>query len=206
MAPPWPRGRAASTPISYAQRVASLNDAGRGLAGAAPVPFDDRLGPLRRREVDLVVTRLPLDQPDIVVGPLLSTGDRRVVMLGRTHPLADRADLSVEDLAGHDVRRPYGLTAEQAEATCPATTPSGRPIRFVDARIVDNAELLYLLARGRLVHPTVAPFVEHFQHLDVVAVPLRDLPSSTCALAGLRAVTDPNRDALLDIVEQLSTS
>jgi len=168
-------------------------------------PFGDRLGPLRRHEVDLVVTRLPLDQPDIVVGPVLSAADQRVVMLGRTHPLADRADLSIEDLADHDVRRPYGLTAEQAEATCPARTPSGRQIRFVDAPVDDNAELLYLLARGRLVHPTVAPFAGHFQHPDVVAIPLRDLPPSTCALARLRNVIDPNRDALLDIVEELST-
>jgi hypothetical protein len=70
----------------------------------------------------------------------------------------------------------------------------------------DNAELLYLLARGRLVHATVAPFAEHVQHPDVVAIPLRDLPSSTCALAGLSDVIDPNRDALLDIVEELSTT
>ncbi|WP_170216133.1 LysR family transcriptional regulator [Asanoa ferruginea] len=166
-------------------------------------PFDDRLGPLRRREVDLVVARLPLDEPDIVVGPVLSHADQRVVMLGRTHPLADRADLSIEDLAGHDIRRPYGLTAQQAEATCPARTPSGRPIRFVDAPVDDNAELLYLLARGRLVHATVAPFAAHFQHPDVVAIPLRDLPPSTCALVGLRDVADPNRDALLDMVEEL---
>lgn len=69
----------------------------------------------------------------------------------------------------------------------------------------DNAELLYLLARGRLVHPTVAPFAEHFQHPDVVAIAVRDLPSSICALACLRDVEDPNRDALLDIVEELST-
>jgi DNA-binding transcriptional LysR family regulator len=169
-------------------------------------PFDDRLGPLRRREVDLAVTRLPLEQPDIVVGPVLNAADQRVVMLGRTHPLAARADLSIEDLTDHDVRRPYGLTAEQAEATCPARTPSGRPIRFVDAPVDDNAELLYLLARGRLVHPTVAPFAEHFQHPDVVAIPLRDLPPSTCALARLRDVVDPNRDALLAIVDQLSAN
>ena len=169
-------------------------------------PFDDRLGPLRRREVDIAVTRLPLDQPDIVVGPVLSVADQRVVMVGRTHPLAGRADLSVEDLADHDVRRPYGLTAEQAEATCPARTPSGRQIRFVDAPVDDNAELLYLLARGRLVHPTVAPFAEHFQHPDVVAIPLRDLPRSACALACLRNVEDPNRDALLDVVKEFSTT
>jgi DNA-binding transcriptional LysR family regulator len=169
-------------------------------------PFDDRLGPLRRREVDLAVTRLPLEQPDIVVGPVLNVADQRVVMLGRTHPLAGRADLSIEDLADHDVRRPYGLTAEQAEATCPARTPSSRPIRFVDAPVDDNAELLYLLARGRLLHPTVTPFAEHFQHPDVVAIPLRDLPPSTCALARLRDVVDPNRDALLAIVDQLSAN
>jgi DNA-binding transcriptional LysR family regulator len=166
-------------------------------------PFHDRLGPLRRHEVDLVVTRLPLDQPDIAVGPALSAADQRVVMVGRTHPLADRTDLSVEDLAGHDVRRPHGVPAELAEATCPPKTPSGQPIRFVDAPVDDNAELLYLLARGQLIHPTVAPFAQHFQHPDVVAIPLRDLPPSQCALAQLKDDDAPARDAFTNIVEQV---
>ena len=165
-------------------------------------PFDDRLGPLRRHEVDLVVTRLPLDQPDVAVGPVLST-DERVVMVGRNHPLAGRTDLSTEDLIGHDVRRPHGVPAELAEATCPARTPSGRLIRFVDAPVDDNAELLYRLARGQLIHPTVAPFAEHFQHADVVAIPLRDLPPSTCALAGLKDDDAPARDAFSRIVEEV---
>jgi DNA-binding transcriptional LysR family regulator len=166
-------------------------------------PFDDRLGPLRRREVDLVVTRLPLDQPDVAVGPVLGTADERVVMVGRTHPLAGRIDLSTEDLIGHDVRRPHGVPFELAEATCPARTPSGRRIRFVDAPVDDNAELLYLLARGQLIHPTVAPFAQHFQHPDVVAVPLRDLPPSTCALAGLKDDDAPARDAFSRIVDEV---
>jgi hypothetical protein len=50
----------------------------------------------------------------------------------------------------------------------------------------------------------VPPFAEHFPHPDVVTVPLRDLPPSTCAPAALRDVTDPTRDPLLDIVEELS--
>jgi DNA-binding transcriptional LysR family regulator len=165
-------------------------------------PFDDRLGPLRRREVDLVVTRLPLDQPDIAVGPVLST-DERVVMVGRIHPLADRTELTTEDLIGHDVRRPQGVPAELAEATCPARTPSGRLIRFVDAPVDDNAELLYLLARGQVIHPTVAPFAQHFQHPDVVAIPLRDLPPSTCALASLKDEATPARDAFNRIVKEV---
>lgn len=166
-------------------------------------PFEDRLGPLRRREVDLVVTRLPLNQPDIWVGPVLVVADQRVVMLGRTHPLADRADLSVEDLADHEVRRPLGVPPELAEATCPHTTPSGRPIRFVDAPFDDNAQLLYDLARGRLIHPTVAPFAQHFQHPDVVTIPLRDLPPSTCALAGRKVDESPARDAFIGTVHEV---
>jgi hypothetical protein len=37
-----------------------------------------------------------------------------------------------------------------------------------------------------------------------VAIPLRDLPPSTCALARLRDVKDPARDAFLDIVDALT--
>ena len=165
-------------------------------------PFADRLGPLRRREVDLLVTRLPLDQPDILIGPVLSDADQRVVMVGRTHPLAGHAALSIEDLVGHDVRRPHGLVPELAAATCPPTTPSGKKIRFVDVPVDDNAELLFILARGRLIHPTVEPFAEHFQHHDVVSVPLRDLAPSACALAHLRD-DDPARDAFIAVVEEL---
>lgn len=179
----------------------------RTYAGAgvqlSTTPFDDRLGPLRRREIDLVVTRLPLDQPDVVIGPVLSAADERVVMLGRSHPLAGRPVLSIEDLVDHDVRRPYGLSPELAEATCPRRTPSGRPIRFVDAEVEDNAQLLYLLAKGNLVHPTVAPFASHFRHPEVIAVPVHDLPPSACALAALRGVEDPDRDAFVDIVQQV---
>ncbi|MGH3384974.1 MAG: hypothetical protein ACRDO1_10385, partial [Nocardioidaceae bacterium] len=79
-------------------------------------------------------------------------------------------------------------------------------IRFVDAPVDDNAELLYLLARGRLIHPTVAPFAQHFQHPDVVAIPLRDLPPSTCALAGLKDDGAPARDAFSRIVEEVLTT
>lgn len=169
-------------------------------------PFDDRLAPLRRREVDLVVTRLPLNQPDIVVGPLLGHPDKRVVMLGRAHPLAARADICVDDLVGYVVRRPYGVPNELAEATCPSIAPCGEPIHFVDAPVADNAELLYLLARGEVIHPTVAPYSHHFRHPDVVARPLRDLPDSRCALAHLRSDHSEARDTFLDIVAKLAAA
>ncbi|TDU83566.1 DNA-binding transcriptional LysR family regulator [Kribbella voronezhensis] len=163
-------------------------------------PLNDRLGPLRRREVDLSVTRLPLDQPDIVIGPLLSKDDRRVVMVAGDHPLAGRREVSVEDFADYPVRRPADVP-ELAEAACPSYTPSGRAIVPSDIEVNDVSELLLLIAQGRLVHPTVAPFAEHFRHPGIAIVPVRDLPPSSTALAWLDGYEHPARDLFVATVE-----
>jgi hypothetical protein len=43
------------------------------------------------------------------------------------------------------------------------------------------------IALGELVHPTVPSFLDHFQHPNVVGVPIRDLPASETALVWLTA-------------------
>jgi DNA-binding transcriptional LysR family regulator len=171
-----------------------------GTVRLAASPFTDRLGPLRRGDVDLAVTRLPLRQPDIEVGPLLSAEDSRVVMVAVDHPLAQRSEVTLEDLADYEVRRSPDDPSEVAEASCPSTTPSGRPIVAADIPVGDVSELLLLVAQGRLVHPTTAPFAEHFRHVDIAVVPLVDLPPSSSALCWLRGVPNPGRDAFLDVV------
>ena len=165
-------------------------------------PLTDRLGPLRRREVDLTVTRLPLDQPDIVIGPLLTRGEPRVVMVAADHPVAGRRTVSVEDFADLPMRRPADAP-ELAEAACPSRTPGGRPVVPSDVQVDDVAELLLLIARGRLVHSTVAPFAEHFRHPGIAVVPVRDLPPSSTALAWLRGHEHPGRDAFTAVVERV---
>lgn len=168
-------------------------------------PFNDRLGLLRRGEVDLTVTRLPLEQPDIEIGPLLSEGDARVLMVAADHPLAARGEVSVEDLADYPVRRPTDVPEELAEAGCPSRTPSGRPIVAADVEVNDISELLLLIAQGRLVHPTVAPFADHFRHPEITVLPLRGLPPSPCALAWLRGREHASRDAFARAVCEVST-
>lgn len=160
------------------------------------VPFNDHLGPLRRGEVELAVTRLPLRQPDIEIGPLLSRGDPRVVMVATDHPLAARSVVTVEDLAEHPVRRPPDQPEELTEASCPSHTPSGRPILADGVPVNDVSELLLLIAQGRLVHPTVAPFAEHFRHPDIAVVPLADLPPSSSALCWLRSTQAATRSSV----------
>jgi DNA-binding transcriptional LysR family regulator len=165
-------------------------------------PLNDRLGPLRRREVDLSVTRLPLDQPDIVIGPLLSQDDPRVVMVAVDHPLAGRPHVSVEDFADYPVRKPSDVP-ELAEASLPSHTPTGRPIVPSDAEVNDISELLLLIAQGRLIHSTVAPFAEHFRHPGIAIVPMSDLPPSSTALAWLKGHEHPARDTFVSTVQQV---
>jgi hypothetical protein len=77
------------------------------------------------------------------------------------------------------------------------------PIAFADIEVNDVSELLLLIAGDTLVHPTVAPFAEHFRHPDIAIVPVRDLPPSSSALAWLRATEDPGRDAFTATVRRV---
>ncbi len=124
-------------------------------------------------------------------------------MVARDHPLAGRHDVSVEDFADHPVRRPDDVP-ELAEASCPRRTPSGRPIVPADLPVDDVSELLMLIARGRLMHPTVAPFAEHFRHPDITIVPVRDQPPSSSALVWLSGHEDPGRDAFVATVRRVA--
>ena len=52
--------------------------------------FGDRFDSLRRGEIDLMLTRLPVDEPDLVVGPLVDR-EPRVLAVAHDHPLATAA-------------------------------------------------------------------------------------------------------------------
>jgi DNA-binding transcriptional LysR family regulator len=152
-------------------------------------PFGDRLRPLRAGELDLIATRIPLEQPDLVVGPTLSR-DRRVLAVASDHPLAGRKRVSIEEVADYEVARLASLPKELSAALVPARTPTGRLIRRRREEVRDLSELLTLVARGKLVHPTVAPFGEYFAHAGIVYVPIADMPPSSSALVWRRR--DPN--------------
>ena len=143
--------------------------------GLAPEQFDL----LRRGQLDLLVMRMPVNDPDLVTGPMLTTEDR-VVIVAADHPLAGRASVSVEDLAGYTTTDVAGAPRELMDVFSPPHTPSGRPIRRAYIRSIQEAAMR--AATGELVHPTVASFLEYYPHPGLVAVPVRDLPPSTTAV------------------------
>ena len=86
----------------------------------------DPLGPLRRDEIDLMATRLPIRQPDLVVGPTLAR-EPRVLAVARDHPLADRDKVSVEDIADYPMAPITDSPKELIDTVFPRETPGGRP-------------------------------------------------------------------------------
>jgi DNA-binding transcriptional LysR family regulator len=139
------------------------------------VDLFDPWADLRRGEVDVVVNWLAVDEPDLTAGPAIGSRDR-VLAVGASHPLAARASVQAEELADWEVGGYFRtLPAALLDTIIPPCTPSGRPIRRVEAGIRSSGELLSEIARGRLIHTTVAG-VQAFRRDDIALVPIEGLP------------------------------
>lgn len=98
--------------------------------------FNDTIDGLRRHGADLAFVYAPIDEPSLVVTPLLS--EPRVVVLPRTHRLAGRDSLAPSDLAGEmfvtqpdsapqEWRDFWMLVDESADGRRSARTSARRP-------------------------------------------------------------------------------
>jgi DNA-binding transcriptional LysR family regulator len=147
---------------------------------------------LRREDVDLAAMRLPITETDIAVGPQL-TSEERVLAVSADDPLAQRDQVSVEDLAGRAVVDFPALPRPGVDAFIPPRTPSGARLERVTVN--SFGELMMRIALGEIVHPTVQGFFEGHRHPGVVAVAIRDLSPSQTALAWLASNRSPKVQA-----------
>lgn len=167
------------------------------------VEWSDPLGPLRRDEVDITAIRFPIRQPDLTVGPVLTT-DARALAVAEGHPLASRRFVTVEDLAPHTLGFISTTPQEILDAFLPRATPSGRPIAWRE--VLNPVHMLTLVARGEIVHATVASLPEYLPYPGVTFVPISDLPPSSAGLvwrtsgetAAIRAFARAARDVVGD--------
>lgn len=152
------------------------------------VALADILGTLRRGDVDVLAVRLPLDQPDLVIGPTLSH-EPRVLAVNRDHPLAGRREVTLEDIADYKVALFDTLPQELEQALVPSHTPGGRPIERLRRPIRNLGEVAMFVAKGDIVHLTV-PSMADYWGPDIVYIPVSGMPESSEALVWLRRNTD----------------
>jgi DNA-binding transcriptional LysR family regulator len=130
---------------------------------------------LRTGEIDVLIHWLVVDEPDLTAGPAIGRQDR-VVAVAVSHPFARRRTVNVEDLAGQPVAQPpAAFPSALWKALVPPTTPSGMPIpRTHDVRSLP--EVWALVARGLIVHPTLASMAQLLRRDDIVLIPISGLP------------------------------
>ena len=168
------------------------------------VSWDDPFGPLRENDVELMATWLPLKEPDLVVGPVLSR-QPRVLAVARDHPLATRDAVDVEELAEHRVPRFEGWPKELEEALAPSRTATGRPIPDSRFRVGERGmlDISVRVARGEFVYVTVPSAAPHMGESDLVYVPMTGMPPLVSALVWRRPARDPKLREFLAVAREL---
>jgi DNA-binding transcriptional LysR family regulator len=166
--------------------------------------WEDPVGWLREGEVEVMATWVPLEQPDLVVGPTL-TRQPRVLAVARDHPLAGRDSVDVEELADHRVARFDNWPTDLREAAVPSRTPQGRPIHGTAAGVGDRAllDLPVRVARGELVFPTVGSAAPYMGEFDLAFVPITGMAPLRSALVWRRPARDPKLRAFIGVARDV---
>jgi DNA-binding transcriptional LysR family regulator len=188
------------SPISAGRHVVNIVRTFRRWHPDADVAFTSTgwgrsyLDVLRAGEVDMLAIRLPLSEPDITIGPVLSHEERALVV-ARHDPLAERESVSLEELADRHASCTPAFPHETMDALVPPVTPDGRTLRRVANHDVE--ETLMRVALGEQVHLTVRSFLEYHAHPRLKSIPIADMPASETALAWLSANNSPKIHAFL---------
>ncbi|MFI0448672.1 LysR family substrate-binding domain-containing protein [Actinomadura sp. 6N118] len=162
----------------------------------------DPLGPLRIGDVDVLITRLPVEEPDLTVGPVLLS-EPRMLAVPVGHPFSRRSSVPVEDLARVEVIDIVGPAPDYWwEFHVPTTTPNGRPINRRHG-VRTFQELLTAIANGLGVSPVVESVSRYYARPDIVLVPMRDMPASEVALVWRTAGETARVRAFADAAERV---
>jgi DNA-binding transcriptional LysR family regulator len=149
---------------------------------------------LRRGDIDVLCNWLAVGEPDLTAGTAFAYY-QRALAVAPSHRLAAKGTVSVEDLAHEEVALlPSSTPAAVYDLLIPPRTPSGRPIRRTQPVQTIN-EILSLVARGRIVHPTSSD-VPIFDRGDIVLIPINDLPPIPLGLVWSTSRDNPRIRAL----------
>ena len=159
-------------------------------------PGRSELDWLRRGDVDLVAIRLPVSDAEARLGPVLST-DERAVALAAGHRLAGQQSVSLDDLAGDRVCFIPGMRAELLDDLLPPRTPGGHALRRAAVR--STGEALTRTALGEAVYLAARALFDYVSHPGLVVRPVRDLPPTRTALAGLTSSRSPAAEAFTEV-------
>lgn len=172
-----------------AHRILRLAEHDESQAVLIPYDIAAPFRALREGELDVMIVKFGLREPDLAHTTVL-TWDARAAAMRAGHPLAARESLSIEELADYDAfERPGALPDYIWDEVVPLRTPAGRPIRRRH-RVTDIPSLMAVIMESNTVHPSLASLAD-VAPPGVRIVPIHDLPPAPVALAWCRAAQLP---------------
>ncbi|SKC58738.1 LysR family transcriptional regulator [Krasilnikoviella flava] len=167
------------------------------------VPLDDPLGPLRRGELELHISELPVQVPGVTEGPVLFS-ETRALMVPSGHPLARLDGVSLEHLAEVPLIGPRGAApAAMREAHVPARTPSGLVVPRGPSYALWS-EVPALVAAGLGASIVAARAERYHDRPGIVFVPFHDGPRLEYGVLWRTAGHAPAGRAFVDLLVDLS--
>lgn len=131
-------------------------------------------------EVDVALLWLPVNEPDLTVGPVLYNSPV-LLMVGVAHPFARRESVELEDFADCAFVASRSLPAYMEDALNPFHTPSGRPVPR-GPQVSTWQEALTAVASGQAVACVTPEIADFYAWPDLVFLPVVDAPPSRWAL------------------------
>jgi DNA-binding transcriptional LysR family regulator len=139
---------------------------------------------LRSRDVDVMLVRFGVDEPDLETGDVVGQ-DARAAVVSSAHPLATRITVSIEDVAAYAAfERPGTFPEALWDLVVPAETPLGQPIRRVH-RAASVQEMLQLVATSKAVHISLVSLM-HIAPSGIRVIPIDDLDPAPIMFAWRR--------------------
>lgn len=143
-------------------------------------PFVDPFAGLRRGDLDMLVCWLPVEEPDLTVGPLLFA-DPRVVAVAAEHELTRRPSVSLDMLADFQHSGAPSVPDYWADGFVPSHTRSGHRIER-GLLVHSTEEILALASTGELVNLFPAHMARYWSRPDIAYLPITDLDALPYAL------------------------
>lgn len=164
--------------------------------------FNEAFEPLRREEIDILVAWLPIEEPDLTVGPVIST-EPVVMAVAADHELAERDGVTLDVLADHLVPRIAIPPPEYWEnARHPFTTPGGLSVpRGPAVATVDDVAMVVSQGDAVCVHP--ANVTRFAARPDLSYVPLRRAPANVWGTVWRSDREDDRIQAFADVVRDV---
>lgn len=168
-------------------------------------PFISPFEPLRNGTVDVLLSWLPVQEPDLTVGPAVFT-EPRVLLAAPGHELAVHQYVSIEALGDFAVLGPSAPLPDYWEdAFLPFHTPRGRRVeRGPAAQGMDD--ILTTVGSGEAVHHLGAHAARYYARPDIRYLPIHDAPCLRWGLVWRSDAESEQVRALAQVVRDLGTA